>query len=702
MTLLFIFTNHPVAEGQSISPPKPFGAVPSQNQLNWQSMETYAFIHFGINTFTNKEWGLGDEDPALFNPKNFDAEQIVKSIKQGRFKGVILTAKHHDGFCLWPTKTTTHNITKSPWRNGKGDLVKEISDACRKYGLKFGIYLSPWDRNAASYGTPAYVAMYKEQLTELLTNYGPVFETWHDGANGGDGYYGGARERRNIDRSTYYNWENIWAHIRKLQPNAVIFGDIGPDLRWVGNESGFAGDPCWQTFTPEAINPSEKPSNGTVKYWLSVNGTRNGKFWMPAETDFSIRPGWFWHQSENDKVKTADDLLKHYFMSVGRGASMLLNIPPDATGKIYKTDSIELKKFGDLLKQTFSVNLAKGAVITASNVRGNLKQYGTRNLLDQDAFSYWATDDAVLKAELTITLPKTQTFNIIRIKENTKLGQRIDSLNIDALLNGKWTNVAGVNSIGSNRLVRLARISTNKLRIRIIKSSASPALSDFALFAEPLSTAAPSISVSGNNKVHVYANRPAYQIRYTLDGSNPTASSKLFTGDLYLPEGGRINAAVFNENGTHSNIVGRTIGITKANWKITGSPNVNPTKLKNINDNNSDTFWEGSPSKNTATLPQEIVIDMGSEQKIAAFSYLPRQDGKFNGTIDRYALLGSNDGKNWEEVATGEFANIKANPIAQQVNFKKSLTARYLKFKALHVVEGTFINIAELDVYRNL
>ncbi|ANI90756.1 hypothetical protein A9P82_11710 [Arachidicoccus ginsenosidimutans] len=477
-----------VISAQKIAPPKPYGVLPNENQLNWQENNLYAFIHFGLNTFTDKEWGYGDEDPALFNPKHFDADQIVRSIKQGGFTGIVLTCKHHDGFCLWPTKTTEHNITKSPFRNGKGDLVKEIEEACRKYGLRFGVYLSPWDRNNPSYGTQDYVnKIYREQLKELLTNYGPVFEIWHDGANGGDGYYGGAREERKIDRTTYYNWPSVWQLERKLQPHALIFGDIGADLRWVGNEQGYAGIPCWQTFTPISNIPGKAPSNGTIKSELSTNGTRNGRYWMPAESDLSIRPGWFWHQSQNDKVRSVADLWKHYLVTVGRGAALILNVPPDRDGLVYKTDSINLKEFGDVLKETFAVNLAKGARIKASNVRGNdNKHYGTKNLLDNDQFSYWATDDDIHTPQLTITLPEARTFDIIRLKENTKLGQRIDSVSIDAFIDNQWQNIAGANSIGSERLVLLnKKITTNKLRLTVVKSPVCVALSDFALFSQP-------------------------------------------------------------------------------------------------------------------------------------------------------------------------------------------------------------------------
>lgn len=625
--------------GAQTQPPKPFGAVPTGNQLNWQENNVYAFIHFGLNTFTDKEWGYGDEDPAMFNPVNFDADQIVRSIAQGGFKGIILTCKHHDGFCLWPTKTTEHNITKSPFRNGKGDLVKEISDACHKYGLKFGVYLSPWDRNAASYGSPEYVAMYRAQLKELLTNYGDIFEIWHDGANGGDGYYAGARERRNIDRSTYYNWPSVWELERKLQPKALIFGDIGQDLRWVGNERGYAGDPCWQTFTPESNVSGKAPSNGTIKSELSTEGTRDGKYWMPAEVDFSIRPGWFWHKSENNKVRSAVDLWNHYFLSAGRGASMLLNVPPDADGLVYKTDSVQLKIFGTLLKQTFSKNLNKGATAVASNIRGNDKPaYGTQHLFDDDQFSYWGTDDAVHQPTLTITLPKAQTFDIIRLKENTKLGQRIDSLEIDAWQGEKWEKISGASSIGSNRLLRLdTKITTQKLRIRIIKAPVSIALSDVSLFNQP-------------------------QLLQQL-------------GTATVAQG---------------QAAGQTGG-SRAGWKVMTPPGGHD---KALSDGNPLSNWE-APS---GAMPSEMVVDMGKSIEVSGFSYLPDQHKEGKGFIDQYAFYLSEDGQEWKKVAFGEFSNIQANPVRQHIIFKEATKGRYIKFEVLHTTDDKAPVIAELNV----
>jgi len=481
--LLFIASSAAFAQPA----PKPYGPLPTQGQLNWQETGMYCIIHWGVDTYTDKEWGYGDEDPKLINPSNFDAMQIVGSAKAGGFKGIIVVAKHHDGFCLWPTKTTEHNISKSPYKNGKGDILREYRQACDKLGMQMGVYCSPWDRNSSLYGKPEYVTqVYREQLKELYTNYGPLFITWHDGANGGDGYYGGTREVRKIERSTYYGWDETWGIARKLQPNAVIFGDVGPDVRWVGNERGQAGETSWATYTPHAPDAGKRPGNGYVNDKEGTEGHRDGQFWMPAECDVPLRPGWFYHQRQDDSVKTPEKLLNLYYQSVGRGAALDLGLSPDRTGQLYVNDVRSLKQFGDILKSTFAINLAKGATLTASNTRGNNKaKYGAVNLLDNNRYSYWATDDKVKTPELVLNLHQPKTFNVIRLRENIKLGQRIEQVAVDAWQDGKWEEIAKATSIGGNRLIRLQKdVSANKVRLRITKSPVCIALSDFGLYKE--------------------------------------------------------------------------------------------------------------------------------------------------------------------------------------------------------------------------
>ena len=393
---------------QAVKAPAPYGVLPAERQLRWHEMGTYTLMHFTPTTFEDKEWGFGDADPKTFNPTDFNAEQIVQAVKAGGFKGLILVAKHHDGFCLWPTKTTDYNISKSPFRNGKGDMVREMADAARRHGLRFGIYCSPWDRNAASYGTPQYLSMYREQLRELYTQYGPLFTSWHDGANGGDGYYGGARQKRSIDRATYYDWDNTWGQLtRKLQPGAVIFSDVGWDVRWAGNEEGVVNPTSWHTYTPEPPVGMNAAVPGQSEYKTSPTGTRNGRFWMPAECDVPLRPGWFFHEKENNRVKSDEKLFDLYLKSVGRGASLDVGIAPDTRGQLHPNDVAVLKTFGERLRQTFGQNLAQNARFTPSNVRGrDARRFGTAALLDADPYSYWATDDAETRPELLVTLPR--------------------------------------------------------------------------------------------------------------------------------------------------------------------------------------------------------------------------------------------------------------------------------------------------------
>ncbi len=459
-----------------IAPPAPFGAVPSVRQLDWHKMEFYGFLHFTVNTFTEKEWGCGDEQPSIFNPTDFSADQIVQTAARGGMAGLVLTCKHHDGFCLWPSRFTEHSVKNSPWRSGRGDAVREISDACRAHGLKFGIYLSPWDRNHAEYGRPAYIEYYRNQLVELLTDYGPIFEVWFDGANGGDGYYGGAREKRQIDRHTYYDWGNTWKIVRELQPDACMFSDIGPDIRWVGNENGIAGDPCWSTMNDNKFAPGE------ANVQCLNSGQRNGFAWLPAECDVSIRPGWFHHPAEDDRVRSPENLLDLYFQSVGRGAALHLNLPPDTRGRIHETDAKALAGFRDLLMEMIGSDRAPDCRITASNVRGNSADFDAYNLIDADPCTYWATDDNVTEAEVIFEFPKPISINAARIREFLPLGQRVEAFALDTDSRGKWLERACGTCIGNCRLLRFEAQRTTRVRLRIKGCAACPVLSEFSLF----------------------------------------------------------------------------------------------------------------------------------------------------------------------------------------------------------------------------
>jgi alpha-L-fucosidase len=423
-----------------------------------------------MNTFTDKEWGYGDEDPKLFNPTDFSADQIVSAIKGGGLKGLILTAKHHDGFCLWPSPLTEHCVRNSPYKNGKGDIVREFAGACRRASLPFGLYLSPWDRNHAEYGRPAYVEYYRAQLTELCTKYGELFEVWFDGANGGDGYYGGARETRKIDAPRYYNWPSIVALVHKLQPMACTFDPLGADIRWVGNEDGVAGDPCWPTMPNHPYVQEEGNS-----------GVRGGDLWWPAETDVSIRPGWFYHADEDSKVKSPERLVRLYDESVGRGTNLNLNVPPDRRGRIADQDVKILKSWGDAMRATLARDMAQGAVAHASHVRG--PGFEAARVLDGNRETYWSTPNGVTAPSLTLDLPPGRSFDLIRIREYLPLGVRVTRFAVDAQVGGQWQTLATKECISGQRIIRLEKpVTARRLRLRISEAPVCPAISEIALF----------------------------------------------------------------------------------------------------------------------------------------------------------------------------------------------------------------------------
>ncbi|MFA5417531.1 MAG: alpha-L-fucosidase [Bacteroidales bacterium] len=462
---------------QPVPPPSPVLPVPSEEQLNWHEMELNAFIHFTTNTFTDLEWGYGDESPAVFDPAALDANQWVKTIKSAGFKGLILTCKHHDGFCLWPSQYSPHSMAASPYKNGQGDLVEEVSEACKNHGIKFGVYLSPWDRNHPGYGQPDYVTYYRNQLKEVIDNYGPVFELWFDGANGGDGYYGGANEKRIIDRKTYYDWPTTILQVRKLDTAILFFSDAGPDIRWCGNEAGYVNETNWNTLSPDTLYAGK-----SGVYDLLGTGSSDGTAWIPAEVDVSIRPGWFYHQSQDSLVKTPEQLFNIYLQSVGRGALLLLNIPPDRNGLLRENDLRSLAGFKAIIDSVFTNNLALNATFYASNTRGNANEFSPDKLHDGNKDTYWATDDSVHRADLEIRLNSPQVVQYLVIQEYIKLGQRIKEFEIEALENDRWTTIAHGTTVGYKRIVQFNPVETNGLRLKMLDSKACPVLSNIEIY----------------------------------------------------------------------------------------------------------------------------------------------------------------------------------------------------------------------------
>ena len=436
-----------------------------------------AFVHFSLNTFTGKEWGYGDESPSIFKPSSFDADQWIQAFKEAGFKGVILTGKHHDGFCLWPTAYSEHSVKNSPFKNGKGDVVKEISEACKRNGLKFGIYLSPWDRNRADYGSPSYVEYYRNQLKELFTSYGPVFEMWFDGANGGDGYYGGAKEKRRINGASYYEWPATLKLVRQMEPNILFFSDAGPGVRWVGNERGVAGETNWCTITPDTLFAGKPGIEGLLN-----KGDENGTAWIPAEVDVSIRPGWFYHAHEDSLVKSPEKLFEIYMTSVGRGSTLLLNIPPDQRGLIHENDLKALQGLRKMIDTELKTNHAKNAKVKGSTYRGESETFSPSNIADENPETYWATDDAVTTGHVELELEKVQRIKYVLLQEYIKLGQRVKSFTVEVLDNDTWKPVATGTTIGYKRIIEVEPIETSKIKVTITGSKACPLISTIDVY----------------------------------------------------------------------------------------------------------------------------------------------------------------------------------------------------------------------------
>ncbi|MGN6196340.1 MAG: alpha-L-fucosidase [Ginsengibacter sp.] len=460
---------------------KAANVVPSPRQLRWQKLELTAFFHFGVNTFTDSEWGTGKEDPKIFNPTSLNAGQWVKTAKDAGFKQVILTAKHHDGFCLWPSKYTEHSVKNSAWKNGKGDVVKEVAEACKKYKIGFGIYLSPWDRNSPLYGTEAYNDYFVNQLTELLTHYGRIDEVWFDGANG-EGPNG---------KKQVYDFDRWYKVIRKLQPAAVI-AIMAPDVRWVGTESGYGRETEWSVVPINNLNTNTIASNSQQTIAFKPQGDMTGDdlgsrdkiidakglAWYPAETDVSIRPGWFYHEKQNNEIKSPEKLLDIYFHSVGRNSVLLMNIPPDKEGLINNADIKVLKKWKQLRDDIFSKNLAEGSKITSHHgIRTNA-------LLDKNYDSYWTTKNADTSAVIELQLKKAETINVLMLQENISVGQRIEKFDLEYWDGNSWQKAAEGTTVGYKRLLQFPTVTTNKVRIKILSSRLNPTLSELGLFYE--------------------------------------------------------------------------------------------------------------------------------------------------------------------------------------------------------------------------
>ncbi|MBQ5454805.1 MAG: alpha-L-fucosidase [Prevotella sp.] len=505
MAMLTIYVN---AQTKST---KPCGPLPTENQLHWQDMEMYAFIHYSLNTYTDQEWGFGNEDPKLFNPTHLDCRQWARVCKQAGMKGIIFTAKHHCGFCMWPSAYTEYSVKNSPWKNGKGDVVRELADACREEGLKFAVYLSPWDRNHPEYGRPEYVTYFRNQLRELLTNYGEIFEVWFDGANGGDGWYGGANETRKIDRTTYYQWPETYKMIRQLQPTCLIWNDGSSrgDLRWVGTEAGNVGETNWSLLNHD----------GEVTWSMLHYGLEDGDSWVPGETNTSIRPGWFYHETENEHVKSLSKLMDTYYKSVGRNSTLLLNFPVAPNGRIHPNDSLRGLAFKKMIDEVFKENLIEKGKVKVE------KGIGTQ------------ANDNLHSSTFTVQWNKPMTFNRFLAEEDIALGQRVKKFMLEVEVDGKWQplkdalaeNGDGLTTIGHRRIICFPTLTATKLRFTITDSKAEPIIKKLGVYLAPEITAdIPDSGEKHSSGLHYFFSNPKQML---IDWDN----EQTITAFRYLP-----------------------------------------------------------------------------------------------------------------------------------------------------------------------
>jgi alpha-L-fucosidase len=599
-------------------------------------------------------------------------------------KGVIITAKHHCGFCLWPSEYTEYSVKNAPWKDGKGDMVREMADACKEYGLKFGIYLSPWDRNHPDYGKPEYVTYFRNQLTELLTNYGDVFEVWFDGANGGDGYYGGANEIRKIDRTIYYDWKNTYELVRKLQPNIVIWNDGGDraDLRWVGTEDGYVGETNWSLLN----------ATGEVPWAMLHYGVENGESWVPAEVNTSIRPEWFYHPSEDSKVKTVPKLMDTYFHSIGSNGTLLLSFPIMPNGLIHPTDEKNVLEFGKAIKESFAVNLADKAKAEASNVRGNAGKFNAAKAIDGNKETYWATDDSVTTASLTLDLGQPTLFNRFLAQEYIRLGQRVMTFTVEAFVDGNWKTVTSATTIGYKRILRFPAVEATKVRFSITSSKSCPVISNIEIYNAPVFLNAPLITRNQSGEVTITTNDIGPIFYYTLDGTEPTPESTRFTKPFMSDGKVDIKAIAYDPASGKSSPVGyEKFDISKKDWKIVGFDDEDAVKML---DGNISSVWHQRGKK----MPIDVVVDLGNIYNVNGFKYLPDQNKWSSGIITNYKFFVSDDNKQWKRVDQGEFSNIKNNPVWQIRNFKPEM-ARYIKLCALKNTSNDNVSgYAEIDV----
>jgi alpha-L-fucosidase len=725
-TVQFIAEN----DSEAVIVEKAARVLPRPNQTACMRLEREFFIHFGPNTFNGVEWGSGHESPSIFNPTELNADQWVRTIKDGGGRMVILVCKHHDGFCMWPSRYTGHTVAASPWREGKGDEVREVADAAHRHGIKMGVYLSPADlyqlrtnptnptgyygngSNSVNSVIPTEPASFKSdpsrvrtppdgcksyeyvvndynryflnQLYELLTQYGPIEEVWFDGAN--------------PDPSVHesYDYEAWYDLIRHLQPQAVIFGK-GPDARWVGNEGGIGRTTEWsviplpqspQTFTWPDMTAEDLGSRAKLAPGSYL-------WWYPAEVNMPILYGWFW--AAGKPCRTGADLINNYYTSVGRNGNWLLNLSPDTRGLIPDIQVMAVRQMAQVIAATFARNLAAGGRLTADNSN---TAHEPDHALDGNLDTWWEAAPGQTTGSLTLKLPHPVTFDVVCLQEAVDhRGQRIEKFSVDVWDGAQWSEVEQQTTIGHKRLLRLhAAAATDRVRIRIASSRMEPTLAALALYKQADLLAPPILGDRDSSGAVTMSNSDNLAMVYTLNGEMPTVHSSVYRSPISLPQGGIVYAACITADGHLGMVTDKAYpGLVPTGWQVVdveGHSSSDWESAHHAVDGNLATIWVA-----TGTLPHSITVDMKRMIRIAGFVYLPRQDGESTGTVNTYRFETSQDGTTWTpEVENGRFDNVKNNPIAQEVYFKP-VEARYFRFTALSNVDGTdAVSAAEITV----
>jgi alpha-L-fucosidase len=715
--------------------------LPRPNQTTWMRLERTFFLHFGVNTFNGVEWGTGREDPSIFNPTELDANQWCSAMQKFGGKMVVLVCKHHDGFCYWPTRYTPHSVASSPWRDGKGDEVREVAEAARDHGLKLGIYLSPADlyqlrtnpKNPGGYygdgssnvrsviptdpasfksnpskgraPTPGfksytytvddYNRYFLNQLYELLTQYGPIEEVWFDGAN---------PDPRVHETYDYNAWYDL---IRHLQPNAVIMGK-GPDVRWVGNEGGVGRTTEWSVIP--------LPTSPEKCRWPDLHGDLGSRdklvpgshlWWYPAEVNFTIlaNGAWFWAPGKHPR--SLSQLFDTYFTSVGRNANLILNLSPDRRGLIPDDELDALSRLSQLVNATFATNLADGGKLTADNSN---RAHQPSQALDGNLDTWWEAAPGHTNGTVTLTLPKAVTFDVVSLQEAVDhRGQRIESFGIDVWNGSDWVVAQHVASdelttVGHRRLIRLqSAVTTDKVRIRILGSRLEPTLAEIGLFKQAVAGMPPTVSNRDAKGLVTISNTGGCKMVFTVNGTEPATNSPIYKSPFAPPLGSTVQAACLMPNGQLGIVAAKSfVGLPPTGWKVVAVDSQETAGADNAAacaiDGDSSTFWHTRWNEDLK-LPHFITVDMGKPHRIAGLTYLPRQDGNPNGTVEKFRFETSLDGTHWTtNVVSGTFANIQNNPSLQQVMFVP-VNARFFRFTALREINGNgWTSAAEISV----